>query len=536
MIDVLVIGSGGAGLCAAISAKEEGKKVLVVSKTHPTHSQTCQAQGGINAVLNKKEASIQKHIDDTIKSAHHLGNKITIETMCKKADETITWLDNIGVPFSKDEKGFIKQRRFGASSEIRTCYSSDYTGLKILHTLYDKAIKEEIDFLNEHMLLNIIMHEKKAIGVTVLDIKTTQVKQLLAKTIILATGGYSNLYNKFTTNSHQTTGDGISAALRAGAHLSNMEYIQFHPTAMKGNNILISESARGEGGFLVDQNEERFVDELKQRDEVARAINEKIEQGEEVYLDLRHLGVEKIEETMPQERRLAYEFLNIKLESELLPINPAAHYCMGGIKTNVSCETTLPNLYAVGECAQNGLHGANRIGGNSLLDIVTFGKIAGKHAADKSAKIDSFEEKVTVQFKNDTFFINEVYKFSNQINFYEKKEFMGKIFFKNVGLFRTDMNMKAVLQQLRQWQKEYNFMGIGDKSRSYNKNLVEFIEFGNMLELGETVVVSAISRCESRGAHYRIDHPFEVEGYKMNSIAHKIDGILSVDFEGATHE
>lgn len=535
MRDVIIIGSGGAGLSAAIHAKKAGLDVLVVSKTYPTHSQTSQAQGGINAVLNEND-SIEKHVADTLKSSHGLGNQYVIQHMCENAKATIEWLDELGVPFTRDESSLIDQRKMGGASFARVCYSSDYTGLKILHTLYDTCLKESIDFLHEHMLLNFIVEDKKVLGITALEIQSGEVKELLAKRVIVATGGYISLYNGFNTNSKATTGDGIAAALRAGAKLSNMEFIQFHPTAIKGANVLISESARGEGGYIVDEEGNRFVDELKPRDEVARAIYEKIQNNHEVFLDVRHLGLDKINEAIPQERRLAMDFAKVKLEEELLSINPAAHYCMGGIWVNENAQTSLENLYACGECAQTNVHGANRLGGNSLLEIITFGQIAALHCVNELKNSTIKKITPTQQFLNDKAFIKQVYSFPNKIDFYAQKEFMGKIFFRNVGLFRNDLNMKAVLSQIRQWQKEFSFMGIGDKSKLYNQNLVEFIEFGNMLELSEVVAISAISRCESRGAHFRSDHPFEIEDFTKNSMAYKHEGILAVDFEGNTDE
>lgn len=529
MIDVLVIGSGGAGLSAALSAKKNRVNVTVLSKTYPTHSQTTQAQGGINAVLDDTKDSVESHINDTLKSSHGLGNKQSIEILCKNAKTTIEWLDKIGVPFSRSEEGKICQRELGGATRPRACYSSDYTGLKILHTLYDNCIKEQISFLNEYMLLNIIVEENRAKGVTALNIASGEVEEILAKSVILATGGYSGLYHNFTTNSYATTGDGVAAAVRAGCRLKNMEFVQFHPTALKKSRILISESARGEGGYLVDSNGNRFIDELKPRDEVARAIYNKIKEGKEVFLDLRHLGRDKIEEAMPQERRIVLEFENLKMENELIPIEPAAHYSMGGIKTNSKCETNIKNLYACGECSESGVHGANRLGGNSLLEIILFGKIAGSQASNSTKDISEEYLSNTKQFQKDKDFINSVYDHSNQINFYEKRDYMGKIFFENVGLFRTQMNLKEVLSQIGQWQEELNFMGIGDKSKIYNKNLVEFIEFRNMLELSEIVVVSALKRCESRGAHFRSDHPLEIGSYIKESQAWKINGTLAVE-------
>lgn len=524
--DVLIIGSGIAGLSAAIKAKENGKNVLVVSKQAITVSSSVQAQGGINISLDSKD-SISSHIEDTYKSSHNLANIDMIKILCEEAKESLEWIDSMGVVFSKDENGEFEQRRLGGSSHKRACYASDYTGLKIVQTMFDYALKLGVEFKEEMMLLNLIVEEDICNGATFLDIKTTLVEQILANSTIIATGGYSAIYEGFTTNSYSVTGDGIAAAFRAGCRLSNMEFVQFHPTALEENALLLSESARAEGGYLVDSDGKRFVDELQSRDIVSRAVFEKLKTSK-VFLDIRHLGASFIKEKLPQEISIASTYANKDIINELVAIAPAAHYSMGGIKTNKSAQTDINNLFACGECADSLVHGANRLGGNSLLEALVFGKIAGQSASN--AKVNKIVDTNTKQYLSDSAFINGVFSFSNQIDFYEKREFMGKIFYKNMGLFRTDLHMKAVLSQIRQWQKEFSFMGLDDKSRVYNKNLVEFIEFGNMLELSEIIVVSAISRCESRGSHYRLDYPDENSSFEKISVASRIDGILAVDF------
>lgn len=531
MIDVLIIGSGGAGLSAALEAKKNGNSVLVVSKTYPTQSQTCQAQGGINGVLKKENSSdsINSHIEDTLKSAHHLGDKETITFMCEKANETIQWLDSIGVPFSRDTKNFIAQRKLGGASYSRACYSSDYTGLKILHTLYDNCLKENIEFLNETMLLNFIIEKNTIKGITTLDIKTCEVKQIVAKSVIVASGGYGALYEGYTTNSNASTGDAIAAALRADVQIANMEYIQFHPTTIKENSVLLSESARGEGGYLVTKDEERFVDELAPRDIVARAIDEKIQAGYEVFLDLRHLGLEKIKEVMPQEYDLALQFGGFKLDCDLIPIKPAAHYTMGGIKTNMQCETNIQNLYAVGECSSNGVHGANRLGGNSLLEIITFGRFVGKIASEKSDTIQLNEKSKSPQLELDINFINNIFSTPNEIDFYSIKKELGSLFYSNVGLFRDKDNLDKALDKVEIYRTQISRMGISDKSKIYNTNLKEYIEFLNMLELGDTIILSAKNRVESRGAHYRVDYPTENEKFAKDSVIVKTENSYKVE-------
>ena len=532
MIDILIIGSGGAGLTAAINAKKNGTQVLVLAKNYPTHSQTCQAQGGINAVLKENEDdNIENYINDTYKASHKLGNKNHIELFCKNSKNTIEWLDSIGVPFSRDEQCNIAQRKFGGTKAKRTCYSSDYTGLKILHTLYDQCIKKDIDFLNEHLLLNLIVEDNKIKGITALDILNSEVKQILAKTVILATGGYAGVYHQFTTNSYASTGDGIAAAFKAGAKLSNMEFVQFHPTALENKNILISESARGEGAYLIDENGNRFIEELKPRDEVARAIYEKHHKGEKVYLDLRHLGIEKINEVMPQERRLVLDFMKLKMEKDLIPINPSAHYSMGGILTNIKGQTSIKNLYACGECAQSGIHGANRLGGNSLLEIITFGKIVGENALIDLKTIKDIEEKEYREFEYDKNKINNLFNQENNYDFYKTKKELGKLFFNNVGLFREEKKLKKALQYINKKIEELSNMGINDKSKTYNKNLVELLEFQNIIILSEIILQSALNRKESRGAHYRIDYTSEKEEFNKNSISVLKENKLINSFE-----
>jgi len=534
MVDVLIIGGGGAGLSAAILAAESGVKVAILSKTYPTRSQTSMAQGGINAALgNVEEDSIESHIADTLKSANTLGDEVMIRRLCKKAPDAIEWLNSIGVPFSRLQDGKIAQRKLGGASSKRSCYAQDYTGLKILHTLYDVALKTDITFLNEYFLLNFIVEDKRVLGITAIEIKSGEVKEIKAKSVIIACGGYSGLYGGFTTNSTATTGDGVAAAIRAGCVLSDMEFVQFHPTALKSSGILISESARGEGGYLLNSKGERFVDELKSRDVVAKAIWEQIENGEEVFLDIRHLGEAFIKENLPQERKLAKLYEGIDPLTDPIPIKPVAHYTMGGIEVDHSHQTKIEGLFAVGECANAHIHGANRLGGNSLLETIVFGREVAEFAVKFAKQNDKIKAITTKQFEKDRNFIAAISQFPNQIDFYEKRNFMGKIFYHNVGIVRNEMGLKGVLSAIRQIQKELPFMGIVDKSKKYNTNLLEFIEFGNMVELAEVVVVCAIGRNESRGAHQRKDFP-NVDNVKfggVHSLSWKEQGVLCNEFK-----
>ncbi len=536
MVDVLIIGAGGAALSAALKAKESGARVQVLSKSYPTRAQTCMAQGGINAALAHSDAdTVALHVQDTLKSAQGLASPEAVEFMCHEAPNALAWLDSIGVPFSRNANAQIAQRRLGGASNVRACYAQDYTGLKILHTLYDQCNRHNIEFLNERFLLNILTQKVtdepcRVSGVTALNLRTGDVEAYEARSVIIATGGYSRIYHNHATNATGSTGDGIAAALRAGARLSDMEFIQFHPTALHRSSVLISESARGAGGYLLNADHERFTDELAPRDVVSREILKELERSGAVYLDIRHLGEAFIDEQLPQERKLAQQYENVDPVYELIPIKPAAHYCMGGIEVDAMSQTAVSGLYACGECANHNVHGANRLGGNSLLELIVFGQSAGEQAAQYAQKHQNTCN-YEAQLQQDKHFIEGIKYFTNQIDFYEKYRFMGNIFYNNAAIIRDDMGLKAVLAAVRQLQKELPFMGPKDKSATYNTNLVEFIEFGNMVELAEVVLVSAISRKESRGAHFRSDAPQRDDTrFGAHTIAWKEDGVLCLDF------
>lgn len=510
MIDVLVIGAGGAGLTAALKAKEEGASVLVVSKTNPTSSQTSMAQGGINAALgNVQDDHVGLHIEDTIKSAKGLCDEEMVRHMCADGIETLQWLEHIGVPFSRlnnnqEGSGSIAQRQMGGASSKRACYAQDYTGLKILHTLYDQALKENIEFLTDHYLLNLITQDGTIKGATFLDTSSSEVIQIDAKSVILATGGYGAIYHNFTTNMNGASGDGIAAVLRAGGAISDMEFIQFHPTALKGSSILVSESARGEGGYLINSKNERFIDELKPRDEVARAIFNQIQEGEDVFLDIRHLGEDKLMELLPQEVELCKLHENIDPAKELIPIKPVAHYTMGGIDVDDALEVNgIKGCFAVGECSNAKVHGANRLGGNSLLEITTFGKFVGSNAYKHSIYASSKPANNTQQ-KLDSNKIKDLFKQNPSINFYEQKDILGNEFYTNVGIIRDNQALNNILNNVISMQVALKNMGIEDKSTSHNQNLIEYLEFENTLMLAPTIISSAIARDESRGAHFKL--------------------------------
>ncbi|PLY14894.1 MAG: succinate dehydrogenase, partial [Sulfurimonas sp.] len=433
------------------------------------------------------------------KSAKGLANEQAVRYMCQEAPNAIKWLDGIGVPFSRDSKSKIAQRKLGGTYAARACYAQDYTGLKILHTLYDRCLAEGIEILNERHLLEFITAADKnnrsyVCGVSVLNKRSGEVEIYEAPSIIVATGGYSRVFHKYSTNSVASTGDGVAAALRAGARVSDMEFVQFHPTALKESSILISESARGAGGYLLNSKGER------------------------------HLGAEFIEKELPQESKLAKLYENADPATDLLPIKPAAHYTMGGIEVDANSSTFINGLFAVGECANHQVHGANRLGGNSLLELVVFGKQAGKNAADYAQnfdnKIDAAEQK--------TFFENqiaEIKKLPNKISFYEEYAKLGELFYKNVGIKREKSALQSALEKVKEMKNSISQMGVNDKTKVYNTNLLEFLEFKNMLELSETILISALYRAESRGAHFRVDAPNRDEKFTSHTIIDR-DGVV----------
>lgn len=519
--DVLVIGAGGAGLVAALEAYEKGAKVTIVTKDYPTRSQTCMAQGGINAALgNAGEDSVESHIANTLKSAHGIANEEAIKYLCSQAPSAVEWLDSIGVQFSRTADCKVAQRTLGGASASRACYAQDYTGLKILHTLYDRVLASDIEILSDRYMLELLKSQdgESVTGASVLNKRTGEIEIYESGAVILATGGYARIYDKHSTNAVGTTGDGLAVAIRAGARVSDMEFVQFHPTALRGSSILISESARGAGGHLLNSKGERFVDELLPRDEVARAIHEQIENGEDVSLDIRHLGEEFIEEELPQERKLAKLYEGIDPVYDLIPIKPVAHYTMGGIEVDKNSQTILKGLFAAGECANHRVHGANRLGGNSLLELIVFGKQAGENAAkyaDANPNIQSKKENINLK-NNDNI----------EIDFYKIKSELGDLFYKNVGIIRDEKSLKQTLNKVDEYISNLGLMGVSDKSKIYNNNLIEFLEFKNMLELSRLILSGALVREESRGAHYRSDFVKEDEKFKMHTIKDK-NGVVS---------
>ncbi|MRI84235.1 MAG: succinate dehydrogenase [Nitratiruptor sp.] len=521
--DLLIVGSGVAGLTAAIRARELGCKVLVVSKEYPTQAQTTMAQGGINAAL---DGDIEGHVADTLKAGGGLADPVMVERICSKGPELIAWLDRIGMPFSRIQDR-IAQRSLGGASSPRACYAQDYTGLKLLQTLYDRARSVGVHFLPNHYLLNLIVEEGRVLGGTLLDLERGAVRQQLAKATILATGGFARIYGNASTNRYGVVGEGLGAALRAGARVSDLEFVQFHPTALAGSAILISEAARGAGGWLVNGEGERFVDELATRDQVARAIYQQLEEGQRVYLDIRHLGEDFIDTHLPQERRLALLHAGIDPVHELLPIRPAPHYTMGGIDVARDWTTSLEGLFAIGECANPKFHGANRLGGNSLLEGLVTGWEVAYEAAQCQEASPAIEYKQTVK---DRAFLQKLFDIPATIDRFQRRSFLERVLYHNAGLVREEQALKGVLATIRQHQQELSLMGLRDRSWHYNTDLLHFLEYGNMLEVAEAAVVAMEQRKESRGAHYRQDYPETRKEFQGHLLLWKEEGVLHTQF------
>ncbi len=543
-VDVLIIGAGGAGLYAALSAVKENKdlNIAVLSKVYPTRSHTGAAQGGINAALANVDPTDNEelHTFDTIKGSDYLADQEAVKYMCYEAPKIIRAMEHMGVPFSRLNNGKIAQRPFGGASKDRTCYSADKMGHVMLHTLFEQCIKEGVKFLNEWFLLNIAHNGRRVAGVSAINIATGRVNFIKTKAIILATGGHSRIYWGYTSNALGCTGDGSAAALRAGLPLKDMEFLQFHPTGLRKSAILVTEAARGEGGHLLNNKGERFMQkyapgkmELAPRDLVSRSIMSEIREGrgfkddegrEYVHLDLTHLGAEKIKERLPQIRELAIDFEGIDPINEPIPIKPTAHYAMGGIGTNVKCETEIEGIYAAGEAQCVSVHGANRLGGNSLLDIVVFGHIAGKEAV-RYAEATNFLNNDYGILEKDKKFISELMNKQSKETLGDMRVELGEIMFKHFGVFKNEKEMVEGYEKLKNLIDRANKnLGVVDKSEVFNIDLQSTLEFFNLLEIANVLAFASLNRKESRGSFYRDDYPKrDDEHYLYHSIIRKKD-------------
>ncbi len=512
--DLLIVGAGLAGMRAALAAPAQ-LDVALISKVHPVRSHSVAAQGGINAALGEND-SWEAHAFDTAKGGLYLGDQDAIEAMCREAPGDILDLERMGVIFSRDERGRIAQRPFGGAGFPRTCYAADRTGHAILHAMYEQLMKRDCHVYEEWYVTSLIVEEGVCRGVIAWDIVRGGLHAIGAKAVVLATGGSGRVFLT-STNAVINTGDGMALAYRAGAPLEDMEFVQFHPTTLKDTGILITEGARGEGGYLLNTLGERFMKkyapeqmELATRSTVALAIGREIQEGRGVdgciLLDLRHLGRQRILERLPQIRQLSLEFAGVDPIESPVPVRPGAHYQMGGVKTTIWGETSVPGLYAAGECACVSIHGANRLGGNSLLETIVFGRRAGQRASEYIGTVRP-RALSDATLKQEGARIQRFLDNHGPERAWQVRDDLGSVMSTNLGIFRTTQSMTEALQTVRELSERAELVMLQDKGKIFNTDLIQALELSCLVEVAETIVAGALAREESRGAHYRADFP-----------------------------
>ncbi len=522
--DILIIGGGLAGLRASIEAKKSGCDVAILSKVHPLRSHSVAAQGGINAALGNAPAPAkdtwENHAFDTIKGSDYLADQDAVEVMCREATERVIEMEHWGTLFSRTEDGKIAQRPFGGAGFPRACYAADRTGHNLLHTLYEQVVGLRIPVYEEWYALSLVVQEGRCAGAVCFHFFEGKIAPIRAKAVILASGGYGRIYLR-STNAVINTGSGSFLAYQAGVPLEDMEFVQFHPTSLYGTNILITEGARGEGGYLINAKGERFMEryaphlmELGPRDIVARGTQTEIDQGrgfEEgyVHLDLRHLGREKIMERLPGIRQITMDFAGVDPILEPIPIQPAQHYSMGGIPTNTDGETGLPGLFAAGECACVSVHGANRLGGNSLLDTLVFGGRAGRKAAEQAGKENKIPDETLFQEHLRAFqsALEEIFGRKAEEPSFLIRDEMKALMTSRVGIFREESGLLEARVKIQELKRRFLKTGLKQKRLAFNNEFVQHWELQGMLRLAETIVEGALARKESRGSHFRLDYP-----------------------------
>lgn len=523
--DVLIIGGGLTGLRAALRISDAGLNGAVVSKVHPLRSHSVAAQGGMNASLGNVKGeggmtdSWESHAYDTVKGSDYLADQDVVERMCRAAPTAVIELEHMGTVWSRLENGKIAQRPFGGAGFPRTCYAADRTGHNALHTLYEQVVSRDIRVYEEFFATSLITEGRRCIGCTALEIMTGRIHGFLAKAVLMATGGFGRVFNK-STNALINTGDGQALALRAGALLKDMEFVQFHPTTLYGTNILMSEGARGEGGILLNKKGERFMEryaphsvDLAPRDVVAWAIEREIAEGRGyeggyVHLDLRHLGAERITERLPGIRQIAMDFAGVDPIESPVPVQPGQHYSMGGIDADINGATKLQGLYAAGECSCLSVHGANRLGGNSLVETVVFGRLVAEKIVEDVENAPPPNDKLAkaaIQSVNDR--IDDILLREGGERFFTVRDAMTATMTDKFGIFREEQTMQEGLGEIKRMQDQLSRVSLQNKEREVNQALVRFLELEGMLLLAEAVARGALAREESRGSHTRTDYP-----------------------------
>ncbi|MCI4334692.1 MAG: FAD-binding protein [Thermoplasmata archaeon] len=514
--DVLVVGAGLAGQRAALAAAQAGRDVALLTKLHPLRSHSGAAQGGINAAVGAED-SVDTHIYDTVKGSDYLGDQDAIEFFCSEAGKTVVEMEHFGTIFSRAPDGSLARRPFGGAGFPRTIYAADRTGLALLQAIYEHLGTEKITTYEEWDLVDLVLVDGRVQGIVAHDRRTGEFEGIAAKSVVLATGPAGRVYSR-TTNSHSSTGDGLAIAYRAGAWLKDMEFVQFHPTALLETGILITEGARGEGGILKNGTGERFmsryaphVQDLASRDVVSRAIVTEILEGRGfpggfVHLELMHLGKEKIESRLQEICDFSRNFAGIDPVTEPIPVSPAQHYMMGGIGTSIHGETNLAGLFAAGEAACVSIHGANRLGGNSLLETLVFGKEAGIAAAQFAA--DSPSTRVSdIEVQRTLGTVRTMMARTDGVEPLAFRAEIQAVMERRAGIYRNDADLRAGCEEISTLRERAATMRITDSSRVFNLNLTDALETLHILDLAEVILVGALARTESRGAHSRTDFP-----------------------------
>ena len=560
IFDVIIVGAGGAGMRAALESSTRAK-TAVLTKLYPTRSHTGAAQGGMCAALaNVEEDNWEWHTFDTIKGGDYLVDQDAAEIMCKEAIDAVLDLEKMGLPFNRTPEGRIDQRRFGGHTRNhgeaavrRSCYAADRTGHMILQTLYQNCIKEGVEFFNEFYVLDIVLNEDSgepvAAGAVAYELATGEIHVFRAKSVIFATGGYGKVW-KTTSNAHTLTGDGMGIIWRNGLPLEDMEFYQFHPTGLAGLGVLLTEGARGEGGILRNASGERFMEryaptikDLAPRDMVARAMVQEVREGrgagpnkDYVYLDLTHLPAEQVESKLPDITEFSRTYLGVDPITELVPVFPTAHYAMGGVPTNVDTEVLrdnehiVPGLYAAGEVACVSVHGANRLGTNSLLDINVFGRRAGIAAAEYANSVEHAELPNDPQGATIAL-VERLRSASGSERTAVLRKDMQDTMDMNAQVYRTEATLKQALSDVQELKARYANVSIQDKGTRYNTDLIEAIELGFLLDLAEVTVVSALERKESRGGHAREDYPNRDDvNFMRHTMAYKSEDVSGEDY------
>lgn len=548
--DVLLVGGGGAGLRAAIAASEayEGADIGVVSKVYPMRSHTVSAEGGAAAAM-REDDSLDLHAYDTLKGSDFLADQDVVEAFVKEAVDEVIQLEHWGCPWSRDEDGRVSVRAFGGMSVKRTLYAADKTGFHMLHALFQTSLKyDAITRYDEWFVTSLLVDDGRVCGVTALNIRSGGIHAIGAKSVIICTGGAGKIF-PFTTNAAIKNGDGMALAYRIGCPLKDLEFVQYHPTGLPGTGILMTEASRGEGGYLINNKGERYLSEyipgkmeLGPRDIVSRAfVHEEAKgnvfegpYGTYTHLDLRHLGEKVIDEKLPFVRELTRNYVGIDPVYEPVPVRPVVHYCMGGVHTDINAATPITGLYSAGEAACASLNGANRLGSNSLTELLVFGARAGKAAAQHAADVDFVDPLLLAKMALDEQRRIETTYFGDnkgKERVANIRDDLRKTMDEGAGIYRTEETLKITCDTIRTLKERYQNVGLDDRSSVFNTDLVNALELGYMLDVAEGLAHSALLRHESRGSHSRSDHEErDDENFLKHSLAYQTDGDPRIEY------